>query len=203
MLSARGAELSSWFQSQEDNELLSRSSATSNSIPPLPGIGESGTPPSASANRAPSPSRPLFGGMTRKKVAVAVAIALAIVVVPILAIVVIATIVGPASSSRTDARLQSPPVGAPENNQASAVPATNWRQLAAWDGSGTKQTESFDVQSGEWRISWETRNEAFAGAGIFQIYVHNDRDEVVSLAANKQGPGATPPTCVARIGITS
>jgi hypothetical protein len=33
------------------------------------------------------------------------------------------------------------------------------------------------------------RNEAFAGAGIFQIYVHNDRGELVSLAANKQGTG--------------
>jgi hypothetical protein len=95
-----------------------------------------------------------------------------------------ATIVDPVSS-RTDDRSQSPP----GSNQASTGSAANWRELASWEGSGTKQTESFEVHDGEWRISWKTRNEALAGAGIFQIYVHNDRGELVSLAANKQGTG--------------
>ncbi len=67
--------------------------------------------------------------------------------------------------------------------------AVEWRSVKTWTGSGIKETEGFDIQSREWRVSWETKNEAFAGAGIFQIYVHNDKDELVSLAANKQGTG--------------
>jgi hypothetical protein len=62
--------------------------------------------------------------------------------------------------------------------------------VKTWKGSGAKDTESFDVRSREWRITWETSNEPFANAGIFQIYVHNDKDELVSLAANKQGTGS-------------
>ena len=52
-----------------------------------------------------------------------------------------------------------------------------------------KETESFNVESREWRISWETSKEPFAGAGLLQIYVYNDQGAMVSLAANRQGPG--------------
>jgi len=72
---------------------------------------------------------------------------------------------------------------------SSSMAAAEWQRVANWTGNGTKQTESFSVASREWRISWETTNEAFKGAGIFQIYVYDDEDKLVTLAANKQGVG--------------
>lgn len=66
-----------------------------------------------------------------------------------------------------------------------------WTTLKNWSGSGMKTTESFRVTDREWRIEWETSNEPFPGAGIFQIFVHKaDDDALVTLAANKQGTGS-------------
>jgi hypothetical protein len=64
-----------------------------------------------------------------------------------------------------------------------------WATVVEWSGSGIKETETFQVASREWRIAWETRNEAFKGAGIFQIMVHDEAGKLVTLAANKQGVG--------------
>lgn len=69
------------------------------------------------------------------------------------------------------------------------VPTAEWRTVASWKGEGIKDTETFSVQSREWRITWETKNEKMAGASIIQIYVYNEKDELVTLAANKQGVG--------------
>jgi hypothetical protein len=69
-------------------------------------------------------------------------------------------------------------------------PATEWALVKSWSGNGTKETELFSVSGGEWRITWDTLNEAFAGAGIFQIYVKNAAGHLVSVAANKRGVGA-------------
>lgn len=69
--------------------------------------------------------------------------------------------------------------------------ATEWQTVQDWAGSGIKQTESFTTASREWRIYWKTKNEAFAGAGIFQVMVHQaGNDALVTLAANKQGTGS-------------
>jgi hypothetical protein len=70
-----------------------------------------------------------------------------------------------------------------------AARSLEWWKIKNWQGSGTKETESFSVNSREWRISWQTQNEPFAGAGIFQIYVYNEGGEMLSVAANKQGIG--------------
>jgi hypothetical protein len=48
-----------------------------------------------------------------------------------------------------------------------------------WAGSGSKQTESFQTTSKEWRIHRQTY-----GEGVFSVSVFNDDDELVSLAAN-------------------
>jgi hypothetical protein len=58
-----------------------------------------------------------------------------------------------------------------------------------WSGSGIKETESFDIRSKEWSITWQTTKERFRGASIFQIYVYDDSQRLVSIAANKQGEG--------------
>lgn len=84
--------------------------------------------------------------------------------------------------------LQIPPDASTTRAVASA--RREWRVVQTWKGSGIKETETFSVASREWRIHWETRNEPFAGAGILQIYVHQEDGTLVSLAANKQGTGS-------------
>jgi hypothetical protein len=68
-------------------------------------------------------------------------------------------------------------------------PEASWREVASWTGSGIKETETFDVQSHEWRIRWTAANEAFQGAGILQIMVYEGDGALKTLAANKQGVG--------------
>lgn len=68
-----------------------------------------------------------------------------------------------------------------------AQPA-GWRSLKSWSGTGTKQTESFDTASREWRINWSMSDPALPGAGILQIFVYDQNDKLVSLAANTTQP---------------
>ena len=70
------------------------------------------------------------------------------------------------------------------------VDVAAWHVVKRWSGNGIKTTESFEIENREWRINWETKNEPFAGAGIIQIYVYDDSDNLVTLAANKQGTGS-------------
>lgn len=93
----------------------------------------------------------------------------------------------PASS--TSAAPASPPASPATPSVPTPAPAS-WRMLAEWSGSGMKQTETFTTPSREWRIKWRTSNEPFPNAGILQIFVHNADGAMVTLAANKQGPGA-------------
>jgi hypothetical protein len=64
-----------------------------------------------------------------------------------------------------------------------------WRVVAEWDGNGMKETETFSVASREWRIKWRSSNEPFPNAGVLTIVVHDSTGDMVSMAANKQGPG--------------
>ncbi len=64
---------------------------------------------------------------------------------------------------------------------------TKWREVKNWSGSGAKTTESFAVSSSEWRVRWTASKSQY---GVFQIYVYDDKDRLVSLAANNQGGGS-------------
>jgi hypothetical protein len=50
---------------------------------------------------------------------------------------------------------------------------TAWTELAAWQGSGPVQTESFISDSGQLRLRWETKNERSPGAGRFKVVLHS------------------------------
>lgn len=60
-----------------------------------------------------------------------------------------------------------------------------WTTVAKWSGTSTKTTETFNVQSSEWRIHWALEGDAYS---ILQIFVYNDKGAMVSLAANQLGP---------------
>lgn len=65
-----------------------------------------------------------------------------------------------------------------------------WNTVKEWSGNGIKHTESFTIAEREWRIEWTASNEVLPGAGILQVMVHRaDDDQLVTLAANKQGAG--------------
>lgn len=45
--------------------------------------------------------------------------------------------------------------------------------MGKWSGRGDTQTESFDIDSTQWRIKWETQGAASPGAGSFHLVVHS------------------------------
>jgi hypothetical protein len=48
-----------------------------------------------------------------------------------------------------------------------------WRPIGSWSGRGDVQTESFNIESTQWRIKWETKGAASPGAGLFHVVVHS------------------------------
>lgn len=48
-----------------------------------------------------------------------------------------------------------------------------WQPVGSFSGHGNSQTESFNIDSGQWRIKWATTNEKPAGAGSFRVTVHS------------------------------
>lgn len=63
---------------------------------------------------------------------------------------------------------------------------TAWYKVAQWQGKSIKNTETFNISSREWRISWETKAGEY-GEMNFQIYVYNSDGDLVSVAANVIG----------------
>jgi len=43
-----------------------------------------------------------------------------------------------------------------------------WRPIASFSGRGNSQTESFNIEGGQWRIKWAT-----TGTGMFVMTVHS------------------------------
>lgn len=43
----------------------------------------------------------------------------------------------------------------------------------SWSGSGSKDTESFNVRGGEWRVAWRAVSTSPRTAGSLSIYVHD------------------------------
>jgi hypothetical protein len=56
---------------------------------------------------------------------------------------------------------------------ASVQTLVGWQPVGSFSGRGNSQTESFNIDSGQWRIKWATTNENPPGAGAFQATVHS------------------------------
>ncbi len=56
---------------------------------------------------------------------------------------------------------------------ATVVDTIAWKPLGAWSGRGVMQTEAFISDTGSLRITWETRNEAVPGKGVFSVALHS------------------------------
>jgi len=61
-----------------------------------------------------------------------------------------------------------------------------WREVAKWQGSLIKNTETFTIASNEWKIIWSTKPGEY-GEMNFQIYVYKANGDLVGVAANVIG----------------
>jgi hypothetical protein len=68
--------------------------------------------------------------------------------------------------------------------------AAGWKSVGAWSGHGTRQTESFTTDTGDFRVHWETRNETQPGTGRLRVVVHSlDSGRELYDAVNVRGVG--------------
>ena len=73
----------------------------------------------------------------------------------------------------------------------SKEPTIGWRPVASWSGDSNTQTESFNMESGQWRIRWQTSNKQPSSAGSFRAIVHSSvSGRFVQVAAEQQGAGS-------------
>jgi hypothetical protein len=65
-----------------------------------------------------------------------------------------------------------------------------WKPLETWSGRGSTQTESFEINTAQWRVAWETRNETSPGAGRFVLTANSAiSGRVIAEAADARGVG--------------
>ena len=65
-----------------------------------------------------------------------------------------------------------------------------WRPVGTWSGRGNLQIESFEMNSGHWRIKWQTTNETTPGAGRFRVTVHSAvSGRPLMMAVEQKGAG--------------
>lgn len=82
---------------------------------------------------------------------------------------------------------------APPARAAQAPAATAWRALGQWTGTGSRQTESFEVVTGALRLRWEVRADgaAAAGAARFRVWLYSAiSGRPLQLVAEADGAGA-------------
>ena len=67
-----------------------------------------------------------------------------------------------------------------------------WRPIGKWSGRGDTQTDSFNIESTQWRIKWSTKGASAPDAGKFHVVVHSavsgrPLQEAVEHQGNGQG----------------
>lgn len=73
---------------------------------------------------------------------------------------------------------------------ASQTQQIGWRPIDSWTGRGDTQTDSFNIESTQWRIKWETKGAASPGVGRFHLAVHSAvSGRVIAEAVEHQGDG--------------
>lgn len=65
-----------------------------------------------------------------------------------------------------------------------------WRPVQSWSGHGDAQTDSFNIESGQWRIKWAATNENPSRTGTFELTVHSAvSGRPLVVAVDHRGPG--------------
>jgi len=83
----------------------------------------------------------------------------------------------------------------PGCNSAPAKPKTplvGWRHIADFSGRGSTQTESFNIESTQWRIKWETKGDTTPPTGTLILMVNSavsGRPIALGVEHNGNGKG--------------
>ena len=65
-----------------------------------------------------------------------------------------------------------------------------WKEVGAWSGRGSIQTETFTSDTGGFRVRWETRNESAPGAGRLKVVFRSgDSGRPIIEAVDARGVG--------------
>ena len=65
-----------------------------------------------------------------------------------------------------------------------------WRPVVSISGNGPSQTESFNIEGGQWRIKWAAANEKAPGTGMLRVTVHSAvSGRPLMLAVDQKGVG--------------
>lgn len=68
--------------------------------------------------------------------------------------------------------------------------AMGWRPVLSQTGRGTMQTESFQIDTGQWRIKWSAAEEAAAPADQLRVGVHSAvSGRLMNVAVEHTGAG--------------
>jgi hypothetical protein len=65
-----------------------------------------------------------------------------------------------------------------------------WRPVTTFSGHGDVQTDSFNIESGQWRIKWKTAKEQPPGQGAFKVIVESAiSGRTLMVAVDRRGVG--------------
>ena len=72
----------------------------------------------------------------------------------------------------------------------SKTPQVGWRPIDSWTGRGDTQTDSFNIESTQWRIKWDTKGARSPGDGRFHVAVHSAvSGRIIAEAVEQKGEG--------------
>jgi len=66
-----------------------------------------------------------------------------------------------------------------------------WRPIISFSGRGNAQTESFNIESTQWRIKWQAKQDVSADPGTFHLMVNSAvSGRPIAEAVPRRGPGS-------------
>ena len=104
---------------------------------------------------------------------------------PFWAIVAVLLVLGYLYLSVTEDSSTSSPSSRSAAGPATRPAAPSWTEVASWTGSGIKETETFQTNSREWRITWELRDPN----GMLAVIAYEDGNPMPHVAVNQSGVG--------------
>lgn len=112
----------------------------------------------------------------------------------LIGLVIFGACVGFMSALLEDNEISSPtqttPTTAQSTSTTAPTPAPTWKQVAKWEGSSIKNTETFHISSNEWRIRWSAKPGEY-GDMNFIIYVYEAKKDIPEdVVANIIGEGS-------------
>lgn len=65
-----------------------------------------------------------------------------------------------------------------------------WHRVASFSGSSAKNTETFYVPGGQWRLRWQGQSDNAYGFMVLQVFVNRANGDMVGLGVNTNTPGS-------------